>query len=332
MKRSVVVVVEHFDGRLARVTRELLACARKIQRLAALDVVAVILGRDVRPLADEIAEWGVDVLAVRNGHLTTYNGEAYKDALAEVLPDLQPAVVCAAHSTQGMEFAPGLAVRLGAACVTAVTDVAAEADGGLCFQRYGFHGKIVERVRPLTPVTVVTVQPGAFQALSEAAETAGRVDVRPLSIPAPRSRNLELKPTRETGTDIAQAEVIAAAGRGIGKKENLALVERLAALFPRSAVGGSRPVCDSGWLEYHRQVGLTGATVAPRLYIACGVSGAPQHTVGMQGAGFIVAISSDPQAAIFNIADVCVVEDLASFIPLLLEEYEAGRSVAPAAP
>jgi electron transfer flavoprotein alpha subunit len=124
----------------------------------------------------------------------------------------------------------------------------------------------------------------------------------------------------ETGADAAlgQAQVVVAAGLGVGGPENLELLRRLAAQFPNSALAGSRPVCDLGWLPYRQQVGLTGATVAPRLYIACGISGARQHTVGMQGSGFIVAISHDPQAAIFNLADVCVEEDLTAFLNAFL--------------
>jgi electron transfer flavoprotein alpha subunit len=119
---------------------------------------------------------------------------------------------------------------------------------------------------------------------------------------------------------ITEAEVIVSAGRGIRKKENLELIERLAGLFSRSAVGGSRSVCDLGWLEYSRQVGITGKTVAPKLYIACGISGASQHIAGMKDSQLIIAINSDPGAAIFSIADYGIVEDLTTFIPLVIEE------------
>jgi len=116
-----------------------------------------------------------------------------------------------------------------------------------------------------------------------------------------------------------------AAGRGVGEIENMRLIKQLSALFPRSAVAGSRPVCDMGWLDYKRQVGLTGATVSPKLYIACGISGAMPHQVGMQGAGFIVAISTDPRAPIFNLSDVCIQEDLKRFIPALVEEFQKRK-------
>jgi electron transfer flavoprotein alpha subunit len=121
---------------------------------------------------------------------------------------------------------------------------------------------------------------------------------------------------------LKDAEVIVSAGRGVGKKENIALIKELAALFPRSAVGASRQACDLGWLEYKHQVGTTGQTVAPKLYIACGISGAIQHVSGMKKAQNIIAINNDPHAAIFHVAHICIVEDLVSFIPLLIEELK----------
>ena len=124
---------------------------------------------------------------------------------------------------------------------------------------------------------------------------------------------------------ISEADVIVAAGQGFGEEENLELARQLAAVFPKSAIAGSRIVCDLGWLGYGCQVGVTGATVSPRLYIACGISGAVQHVTGMRGSGFIVAINKDPAAAIFQMADVCVVEDLITFIPILLETYQKTR-------
>jgi electron transfer flavoprotein alpha subunit len=121
---------------------------------------------------------------------------------------------------------------------------------------------------------------------------------------------------------LADADVIVSAGRGIGRQENLSLIYRLASVFSRSAVGGSRPVCDAGWLQYKQQVGMTGATVTPKLYIACGISGAMQHVSGMRGAGFIVSINTDPNAAIFNVSDVCIAEDAAEFLSLLISELK----------
>ena len=125
---------------------------------------------------------------------------------------------------------------------------------------------------------------------------------------------------------ITEANVVVAAGQGIGDQDNLELVNQLAAIFAKSAIAGSRIVCDLGWLEYGCQVGVTGATVSPQLYLACGISGAIQHISGMRGSDFIVAINKDPAAAIFQVADICVVEDLKSFIPVLIETYQETRN------
>jgi len=127
-------------------------------------------------------------------------------------------------------------------------------------------------------------------------------------------------------TGITEAGVIVSAGQGLGDKENLDLIYQLAALFAKSAVAGSRIVCDLGWLEYRCQVGVTGATVSPQLYIACGISGAVQHVMGMRNSEYIVAINKDPAAAIFQVADICIVEDLTTFIPALIEVYEKTKS------
>ena len=127
-------------------------------------------------------------------------------------------------------------------------------------------------------------------------------------------------------TGITEAGVIVSAGQGLGDKENLDLIYQLAALFAKSAVAGSRIVCDLGWLEYRCQVGVTGATVSPQLYIACGISGALQHVMGMRNSEYIVAINKDPAAAIFQVADICIVEDLTTFIPAFIEEYEKTKS------
>ncbi len=151
---------------------------------------------------------------------------------------------------------------------------------------------------------------------------AGSVNIQSMASQALRTRSLGLKQAEADTSGISEADVLISAGMGIGDEENLEFIYALAELFPKSAVAGSRIVCDLGWLEYKCQVGVTGATVSPELYIACGISGAVQHVSGMRGSGFIVAINTDPTAAIFHTADVCIVEDLKTFIPAFIEEYE----------
>ncbi len=320
----IVVVAEHGQGRLGPVTWELLTCARQIAQALGLEVTAVVLGAGVEPLAWEIAKRaGLKVWAVEVAGLEAFHGEAQRLALAELLPGIQAQVVLGGHSTSGLDWAPGLAAMLEAAYLPGVEGLNPGAED-LHFYRAAHFGKLREEVAPSARPLVLTVQPGAFSAAPPVNATGGEVEVLRLDAPPCRTRVLETLEGAGADAGLAQAQVVVAAGRGVGSPENLALLRRVAGLFSSAALAGSRPVCDLGWLGYGQQVGLTGATVAPRLYLACGISGARQHTVGMQGAGFIVAVNRDPQAAIFNLADVVVVEDLTSFLPLLLEFANGG--------
>jgi electron transfer flavoprotein alpha subunit len=319
MEKSIVVVAEHAAGRIKPATYELLAFAAKIKEARPLPITVVILGEEVVDLAREIADnCGYDVTAVQIPGMAYYNGEATIQALTALLATMRPAFVCIAQTSQGMDYAPVLAVKLNAACITGIEDCL-EVEGHLCFARPLYGGKVYAHIRPMSARSILTVQPGTFRAGSTKSKGSGSVAVKTMPSWVPRSRSLGLKPSTADTAAITDAEVIVAAGQGIGDKDNLDLIRDLAALFAKSAVAGSRIVCDRGWLEYPCQVGVTGATVAPRLYIACGISGAVQHVSGMRGSEFIVAINKDPNAAIFQTADVCIVEDLATFIPIFIE-------------
>jgi electron transfer flavoprotein alpha subunit len=322
MDPTIIAVAQHFEGHLDPVTYELIACALELSQLHPAQVKVVILGDNIEGLAREIAEnTGQDVIAIRETHLGAYNAETYKTLLGNLLLDLHAAYVCIGHTSQGWDYAPGLAIRIRAACVTGVDRIIHD-DGRICFSRPVFNGKFVATVISKAETTVLTIQPGTFKAFAINNQKPGSVDMKTLTYEPQQLHPTGIKRTEEQDSAIVEAEVIVSAGKGIGKKENLALIYQLADLFSKSAVGGSRPVCDMGWLEYKSQVGLTGATVRPRLYLACGISGATQHLAGMRSAGFIVAINTDPNAAIFNVADVCIVEDLTTFIPVLMAAYE----------
>lgn len=321
----VLAVAEHAGGRLAPVSLELAAAAADLAGRLGLTARLAVLADDPAPLAAEAArQCGLPVLAVAVPGLTVFHGEAYRLALAGLLARRPATAVLAAHTTSGLDWAPGLAARLGGACVSGVERLDGEG-GGLRLGRSGQHGKVWEELKPLAWPLVATVQPGAFAA---AAPPAGPSPLEALELAAPACRGRVLAMRDQGGADagLARAQVVVAGGRGLGKPENLDLLRRLAALFTGAALAGSRPICDLGWLGYASQVGQTGVTVAPRLYIACGISGARQHTVGMQGSGFIVAVNSDPQAAIRNLADVCVIDDLAAFIPALLAAATADQA------
>jgi electron transfer flavoprotein alpha subunit len=325
MPRTIVVVAEHFRGRLQPISYELVACAQKIRLTHPYEIKVIILGETVAPLAEEIASaTGLDVLGIQAPELASYSNELYRKILKTLLVEQQAAYVCAAHTAQGLDFAPATAVDLQAVCITGVEDVD-DQDGQLNFVRSMIGGKIAARACPLGEPVVLTVHPGFFQSAEQSASSAGRIDIRDTACRLRLTRVGAIKPSGADTSGITEANVIVAAGQGIAEKENLELIEQLAAIFPRSAVAGSRIVCDRGWLEYQCQVGVTGATVTPDLYVACGISGATQHVSGMRGSGFIVAINSDPAAAIFNLADVCIVEDLKTFIPVFLEKYQQTK-------
>jgi len=238
---------------------------------------------------------------------------------------LETAYVCSAHSSQGMDYVPALAVALNAACITGVEDIL-EVENRICFATSIFGAKAVAHVQPESDISILTIQPGMFSPQKSEISGSGSVTIRSYECEPSTTRTMGIKQAEADMTGITEADVIVSAGQGIGEKENLNLIYQLAALFPKSAVAGSRIVCDLGWLDYRCQVGVTGATVSPQLYVACGISGAIQHVMGMRNSEFIVAINKDPAAAIFQVADICIVEDLINFIAAFIEVYENTKS------
>ncbi len=326
MKQSIVVIVEHFSGQIKPVTHELVGCAQRLQKITGLAVRAVILDAEPARLAREMADtWGLEVTAVRIAGLTAYNGEVYKRVLADLLPEFEAAYVCSAHSSQGMDFAPALSVELNAACITGVEDII-EVENRTCFVRSIFGAKAVAHVQPQRQISILTIQAGMFKPQNPDQSDCGKVIMRSIRCETLKTRSTGIKKAEVDMTAIAEAGVIVAAGQGIGDKQNVDLIYQLAALFAKSAVAGSRIVCDLGWLAYRCQVGVTGATVSPQLYLACGISGALQHVMGMRDSDYIVAINKDPAAAIFQVADICIVEDLTTFIPAFIDVYEKAKS------
>ena len=326
MKQTIVVIVEHFSGQIKPVTHELVSCAKRLQQNKASVIKAVILDAHPAALAREMADtWGLEVIAVRIPGLTSYNGEIYKSVLADLLREFEAAYVCTAHSSQGMDFVPALSVELNAACITGVEDIL-EVENQTCFARSIFGAKAVAHVRSQSDISILTIQPGMFRPQKPDKPICGSVTIRSFKCEFLKTRTTGIKQAEADMTGITEASVIVSAGQGLGDKENVALLYQLAALFTKSAVAGSRIICDLGWLEYRCQVGVSGATVSPQLYIACGISGSVQHVMGMRNSEYIVAINTDPTAAIFQTADICIVENLITFIPTFIEVYETAKS------
>lgn len=322
MTKKIAVIFESFAGKIRTASWEALTCARELSTESTDEIQLVLLGEKPEEAALEISnKSGLKVIAIETGNGGFYNSDRTKSILTGLFCEQKTTHVCLAGTTQGLDYAPGLAVRLNAECITGVESVF-KAAGGLGLKRSLYGGKIVAKLSVTSSVTVIVTQPGTFKPFCKTNPAQGMVDLRTDSTGETPIRNLEVKKVQEESSALAEASIIVSAGRGLKEEENLDLIQRLAAVFTKSAVAGSRPLCDLGWLEYKQQVGITGATVNPDLYLACGISGAAQHISGMRNAGFIVAINIDPKAAIFNYADVCIVADLISFIPTLIETFE----------
>jgi len=323
---SIVVIAEHFQGEIRPVTHELVRFAEALQEVRPAGIQILVLGEKVEGLAKSLAKTtGKDVQGILAPQLTRYNGQAYKTVLHEVLREHPPAYVCVAHSSRGSDFAPGLAMRMGAACITGVSSILAQ-EGVICFSRDIYGGKINADMVSSSKTTVLTVQPGSYGPTPKNDQAGGKVYLKSVVVVLQASTTLSTTAFQTSDLDLSIARIIVSAGRGIGEAENLQFIRNLASVLPRSVVCGSRPVIDLGWMTYDRQVGITGAIVTPDLYIACGISGAAQHAGGMKGSGFIVSINTDPMAAIFNLSDICIVEDLMTFIPVLLEKMAEQRN------
>ena len=321
VKKLIFIVAEHFENKIKSVVFELAACANIITKFYPAEIKVIILGKETEKLSFEITHaTGLDLVAIEINELALYNAEIYKTVINNLVAEFLPSFVLAAHTPRGLDFASGLAVRMKAACITGVEGLN-EAGGKICFKRQMFYGKINAHITAKSEPLIITVQPGTFEPYKPDNASPGRVETRRVECAPQFTRAKGIRRCKFQDSSISEAKVIVSAGNGIGAKENLDLIYRLADIFPGSAVGGSRILIDRGWLEYRQQVGLTGAQVAPELYVACGISGASQHLAGMRGSGFVVAINKDPKAAIFNESDVCVVEDIKKFIPAFLEEY-----------
>ncbi len=315
----ILIIAELEGGSVRPASYEAVEAGRALSRMEGGSLLILAPGNDVRGAADELAsKTGVDVMALEDEGAEAYSAGLWKSMLAEAITPLAPRFVIVPHTARGYDFAPGLAVRLGAACITAV-ESAAENEGRITLTRSAFGGKLSMDMAPPEGTLVLTVQPGSFPRRDAENSQPGNVSIKRISAGGARYRPLGLRAVEGEAASLDEAEVVVAAGRGVGKKENMGLITELASLFTRSVVAGSRAVCDAGWLPYARQVGVTGKTVAPRLYIACGISGTAQHVSGMKGSQTIVAINTDPGAPIFNIAHVGVVEDITKFIPLLMK-------------
>jgi len=322
---SILVFIEHKDCVLNKTSLEAIAAAQSIGKDLGMKVSAVIPCGGECGLANEIAGYALDrVIVATNVKLGTYTPDGYADAWTEIIKKENPAYVVMAHTYQVRDFAPKVAARFATELVGDCIRYAN--DGGkLKFTRRIFLGKLdADMTIESDGTKFVTFQSGSFRGDSAEKGTAA---VEQADVQVGDLRMQPEAPFQEAkaSVDLSKSEVIVAVGRGIKSQENLAIAQQLADALGAD-VAASRPICDSEWLPIDRQIGSSGQTVAPKLYIALGISGAIQHIVGMKNSGTIVAINKDSEAPIFDIADYGIVGDLFDAVPVLIEEIKKAKA------
>ncbi|HWO00887.1 MAG TPA: electron transfer flavoprotein subunit alpha/FixB family protein [Blastocatellia bacterium] len=329
MSQGILLFIEQRDGVLNRTSLEAVVAAQGIASQTGDKVSAVVLGKSVSGVATEIAGKRLEaVYTVEDDKLTEYTPDGYISASKQVMEQLAPRLVIFSHTYQVRDFAPRLAAVLGK---TFVTDcVGFRVDGSdVVFTRQVFQGKLNTDVRVTSaPPTLASFQAGSYRAdKAEAGESPCQITALTVNLTDTDIRTQPEEKFQEAkqAVDLTQAPLIVAVGRGIKSQENIELVQKLADALG-AEIAASRPICDNEWLPMDRQIGSSGQTVAPKLYLAVGISGAIQHVVGMKNSQTIVAINKDPEAPIFDIADYGIVGDLFEIVPALTSEVLKVKS------
>jgi electron transfer flavoprotein alpha subunit len=326
MSKGILVFAEHRAGVVNKTSFEAIAAAQSLGRELQQELTAVVVGSGVSSLAQEIAAYELGkVVYAENEKLADYTPDGYTDAMERVVRELDPQYVILPHTYLVRDFAPKLAARFGKGlisdCIRAVVS-----DGHVTFSRRIFLGKIdADIVSDGEPPVFATFQSGAYRADQAAKGSSAQVETMNVEVGEVRMKPEAPFQEVKQAVDLTKADVIVAVGRGIKSKDNIALAEKLAEVLGGD-LAASRPICDAEWLPIDRQIGSSGQTVAPKLYVALGISGAIQHLVGMKNAGTIVAINKDPEAPIFDIADYGIVGDLFEAVPVLTEEIRKLKS------
>ncbi|HMG37345.1 MAG TPA: electron transfer flavoprotein subunit alpha/FixB family protein [Blastocatellia bacterium] len=328
MSDGILLIAEQRDGALNKTSLEALVAAQAISTDLNQKLSAVVLGSGIASVAGEVAGKKLEgVYTVEDQKLAEYTPDGYVWALKQVLQKLDPRFVILSHTYQTRDFAPILASALGK---TFVTDcIGVKVDGGdVVFTRQVFQGKITTDVRvAAAPPVFASFQSGSYRAdKAESGSSAAPVTPLQVDMAGANIRSVPEQKFQEAkqAVDLTQAPLIVAVGRGIKAQENLELVQKLADTLG-AELAASRPICDNEWLPMDRQIGSSGQTVAPKLYLAVGISGAIQHVVGMKNSQTIVAINKDPEAPIFDIADYGVVGDLFEIVPALTAEIAKAK-------
>jgi electron transfer flavoprotein alpha subunit len=320
--KEIIVVAEHRRGELRDVTWEMLSKGRELAESTGSDLAVALLGKGMNAMADALKAKAKRVLLVEDDRLETFNSETYKKTLTQLITERKPFLTLVGHTAMGMDFAPQLAAHLKMPLASDCIGIEAKGET-FSLTRTLYGGKVNAEVSLLKRgAPMITVRPGAFSVV-EKDPLQGEI----VSIPSPLTdaglarRFIQYVEAAAAEVDITQADILVSVGRGIKDAENIPLVKDLA-----DAVGGvlacSRPVVDKKWLPKGCQVGTSGKTVKPKVYIAVGISGAFQHVAGMKGAGTVIAINKDPKAPIFNVAQYGIVADLFKILPVIKDKIK----------
>jgi electron transfer flavoprotein alpha subunit len=322
---KILVLAEHRQGQIRDITYEMLTKARRVSENTDSELIAVLLGKNMGEHAKSLADYAKIVVLMEDAKLENFNSEAYKRILSGLIIQHRPSLVMMGHTSYGVDLAPRLATALNLPLATDCIDLAFENDA-LVVTRQMFGGKVNVRATARKAETyIVTIRQATFAPERPTPAANGQIIevASPLAEEITEKRFVQYVSPPPGGVDITAAEKLVGVGRGIKDLANVPLVEDLAKTLG-AVVACSRPIVDKGWLPTDRQVGTSGKTVKPKLYIALGISGAFQHVLGMKGSDLIIAVNKDPKAPIFSFADYAVVEDLFKIVPSLKNKvYES---------
>jgi len=326
MSSGILVFIEHKSGTLNKTSLEAIAAGQQLGGETGQSITAVVLGSGAQSLVQDIAGYDLaKVIYVDHPQLAAYTPDAYAAAMEQVVRAADPQYVVMSHTYLVRDFGPKLAARFGKGMISDCIRMKVEA-GKATFTRRIFLGKLdADVVSDGESPVLVTFQSGAFRADQARKGSGAPIEEMPVDISEVRMKPEAPFQEVKQAVDLSKADIIVAVGRGIKNKDNIALAEKLAEVLGGD-LAASRPICDAEWLPIDRQIGSSGQTVAPKLYIALGISGAIQHLVGMKNSQTIVAINKDPEAPIFDIADYGIVGDLFEALPVLTEEIRKLKS------
>jgi electron transfer flavoprotein alpha subunit len=324
---KIFVLAEHRQGQIRDITYEMLTKAHEIAEKTGAELNAVILGNNVKEQAKPLAEYAKNVILVQDAKLENFNSEAYKRVLTRLITEHKPSLILMGHTSYGIELAPRLAAALGIPLATDCIDIALEGETlSLTRQMYG--GKVnVKATARKASTYMATIRQAAFTPKKPEPPANGQITETPspLTEEITEKRFIQYILPPPGGVDITAAEKLVGVGRGVKDQTNIPALEDLAKTLG-AVLSCSRPIVDKGWLPSDRQVGSSGKTVKPKLYLAMGISGAFQHILGMKSSDLIIAVNKDPKAPIFSFADYAIVEDLFKIVPPLKNKVNELRA------